>query len=150
MKITMILTLILLLSGTGTLAAQEKRLAGKDRWVKIRAERMTERMAHEFGLSDKQKEELQKANEIWLLEYDDCPHYRCAPCRDRRECGRRWHSRRGGCYYNHSHCPTDGCSHKDFAEEEKKHEATRKKYEKTLKRILSKGQYKKYQDAKVY
>lgn len=137
MRVTMILTLILLLSGTGTLAAQEKRLSGQERWVKIRAERMTECMAHEFGLSDKQKEKLQKTNEIWLLEYGDCPYYRDAPCRDRHGCGRKWHHHRRGCGYYDSHRSTDGCCYEDFTEEKDKYETARKEYEKALKRILS-------------
>lgn len=135
MRVTMILTLIFLLSGTGILAAQEKHLTGQERWVKIRAERMTECMAHEFGLSDKQKEKLQKTHEIWLLKYGDCPHYRYVPCRDRHGCGRRWRHQRGACCYE------------DFTEEKEKYEAARMEYEKALKRILSKEQYKKYQNA---
>lgn len=146
MRVTFILTSILLLSGTGTLAAQEKHLTSQERWAKIRAERMTECIAHEFGLSDKQKKELQKANEIWLLEYGDCHHYRYVPCRDRHGYRKRRHRHRGSCGYYDSHRPTDSCCYEDFSEDDEKYEAARKEYQKALKRILNKEQYQKYKD----
>lgn len=49
MRVTMIFTFIFLLSATGTLVAQEKRPTDEERWIKARAERMTECMAVNMG-----------------------------------------------------------------------------------------------------
>lgn len=147
MKVTMIFTFILLLSEAGTLAAQEKRTTDGERWAKSRAERMTECMAREYGLNDKQKEELQKTHEIWLLKYGDCPHYCHEAYRDRRRYGRRWHRHGGGCGYYDKRRPIGGCCHENYAEDEEKYEEACKEYEEALKHILNKEQYKRYQDA---
>lgn len=146
MRVTMIFTFIFLLSATGTLVAQEKRPTDEERWIKARAERMTECMARKYGLSDKQKEELQNIHEIWLLECGDCPHYCHEAYRNRRRYGRGWHRRGGSCGYYDKRPLIGGCCNEDYTEDEEKYQEAYKEYEKVLKRILNKEQYKKYQE----
>ena len=103
MRIIMILILTFLLFGTGTLTAQENCFAHQEKWVKARAERMASRMAYEYGLTDEQERELQKANEVWLLECGDYPYHH-ETYRHRGRYGRKWH-RHGCCsdYYDSRH-----------------------------------------------
>ena len=147
MRIIMILILTFLLFGTGTLTAQENRLAHQEKWVKARAERMASRMAYEYGLTDEQERELQKANEVWLLECGDYPYHH-ETYRHRGRYGRRWH-RHGCCpgYYD-SHHYDGGCCYEDWMsdEERARYEAACKEYEDALKCILSKEQYKDYRE----
>lgn len=56
----------LLLAFPRNSSAQEREDIQSDEWIKIRAERMAERTAEEYGLNDKEKKKLQEANEILL------------------------------------------------------------------------------------
>lgn len=66
MRHTIFIMFVLLLAFSGNVSAQEREDIQSDEWIKIRAERMAERTAEEYGLNDKEKKKLQEANEILL------------------------------------------------------------------------------------
>ncbi len=159
-KITVFLTLALTLAGTGNVIAQdERRGVAREERTQVWAERMTERMAETYGLDEKQKKDLQEANEIFMQKMGDMPRMR-----DGRYYGHRHHRRRpsaGCCGEVYDDCC--GCHHghvragrHHFTEEERKAMADRwektaedrkaafQAYEASLQKIMTKDQYEAY------
>ena len=66
MRSAIFIMFALLLAFPRSSSAQEREDIQSDKWIKIRAERMAERTAEEYGLNDKEKKKLQEANEILL------------------------------------------------------------------------------------
>ncbi len=92
--------------------AQERDDTRHDEWIRIRAERMAEQAAEEYGLNEKQTRILQEANQILLQKESErsrhnrrdghTRHYdrnRKDICHDRYECCDRpgRHYREEGC-----------------------------------------------------
>lgn len=98
MRHAIFIMLASLLSCHGNLSAQERDDTRHDEWIRIRAERMAEQAAEEYGLDEKQTRILQEANQILLQKEserrDGRHHY------DRRENfpghHDRYHNRRDG------------------------------------------------------
>lgn len=78
---------------SGVMMAQDVRRSDKDFDAKARAERMTEWMAKEYGLTDEQKEKLLEANQKWAEKMGEIPPMR----RFARERRHHRHFRRHGC-----------------------------------------------------
>ena len=149
----------LLIASGGVKAQEERRLTQKER-IQLRAERMTDRMAEEYGLDDKQRDELLKANVAWIEKAGDMPYYGGRQALR----GHRHHARRGGCcapvrrgccgYEEDDCCYWDErpasrkVVYKDKAAREKALKArreARKEYESRLKKILTDEQYEAYE-----
>ena len=112
MRHAIFIMLASLLSCPWNLSAQERDDTRHDEWIRIRAERMAEQAAEEYGLNEKQTRILQEANQILLQKESErsrhnrrdghARHYDCNGnyvCHDRYGCydkpGR--HHRKNGC-----------------------------------------------------
>lgn len=128
----------------GMVMAQHARRGDKMPEPKVRAERMTERMAKEYSLNDTQKKQLLEANLTLVEKMGDMPKHR-----------------RGDMRKGKKDCKC-ACSKTDEQRAQKKAEMTKKREEMTaaraaydaqLQKIMTKEQYatytKKMQDRKA-
>lgn len=170
MKLTVWLTLAVLLAGMGNLQAQDKRADYSDERLRLRAEWMALDMAERYDLDEKQVKELTEANLTWLKQRGDMPRMsRYDGRRDYRPRRRSHH--RGGCCGSSRRadyccdawcedgrhavdCPYYDDAHRPFSQEEleerkkafEERKEARATYEQSLRKILTEDQYKAYQE----
>lgn len=150
----------------GVVMAQHARRGDKMPDPKVRAERMTERMAKEYSLNDTQKKQLLEANLTFVEKMGDRPMHRRADMRkgknacDSCTCAQagKHHQKENRIAKKDGKRPqlTDEQRAERKAKMEKKHEemkAARTAYDAQLQKIMTKDQYaaysKKMQDRKA-
>ncbi len=137
-KIILLLVTAFLMGGMAM--AQQARRGDRMPDPKTRAERMTERMAKEYGLNDTQKKQLQEANLALMEKMGDMPMYR-------RPDMRRDGNDKSGKKEGRRPQMTDEERAKMKAEMEKKREemgAARTAYDAELQKIMTPDQYAAY------
>lgn len=137
-KIILLLVTAFLMGGMAM--AQQARRGDRMPDSKTRAERMTERMAKEYGLNDAQKKQLQEANLALMEKMGDMPMHRRP---DMRQDGNDKSGKKEG----RRPQMTDEERAKMKAEMEKKREemgAARTAYDAELQKIMTPDQYAAY------
>lgn len=141
MKRVILIWMAVFMVGSMAMAQQQENRRGKMPDPKVRAERMTERMAKEYALDDGQKKQLLEANLAFVEKMGDRPM------------GRRSHIKRGGRDCESCVCNRTSKRHAKHEKEERK--ARRKEmkeahaaYDKQLQGIMTKEQYDAYNKKK--
>lgn len=133
-KIVLLMVAVFLLGGMAM--AQQTRRNDKMPDPKVRAERMTERMAKEYSLNETQKKQLLEANMALVEKMGDRPMHRRPDMRKgKAECDSCVHAKMSK---HHG---------KDAKVGKKKYEemqATRAAYDAELQKIMTKDQYAAY------
>lgn len=123
-RIIMIMVAAFLMGGM--VMAQHARRGGKMPEPKVRAERMTERMAKEYSLNDTQKKQLLEANLALVEKMGDMPMHRRGDMRKgKKDC-------------------TCTCSKAEMAKKREEMTAARTTYNVQLQKIMTKDQYAAY------
>lgn len=146
MKRIVLIWMIAFLMG-GMAMAQRARRSDNMPDSKVRAERMTERMAKEYSLNDKQKKQLLEANVVLIEKMEDAP---------RRTGMRKGRRAKGGCCCCAKPCKRsekEGKKNRQTDEQRAQRKAAHESYNEQLQKIMTSDQYaaytKKMQDRKA-